>query len=139
MEGPVLRPRPWSALHGCNFGKGPRAGHRETAEGTALCTSLSLLQHPGQPQALTTMEYKCRGPEDQLWGTDTLQLCGSCPQHWPGARPHRVTPSAHHQAPSPPLFVVLFLKHQRTPTSVCWKCGVSPAAKSPAHFQTCRS
>lgn len=96
-------------------------------EGTALCTSLSLAQHPGQPQTLTGVGDECRGPEEQLWGTelDTAPRCH---------------PSAHRQDPGPPLFVVLFLKLQRrTPTSVCWKRGVSPAAKSSAHSQTCRS
>lgn len=83
-------------------------GARSRAQGTLLralpCApahlSFSILGSPRpSPQ----------WPEDPLWGTGTLQICGSCSQHWPGARPVMSSPPAHHQHPSPSLFVVLFL------------------------------
>lgn len=33
VECPVLSPSSWSALQGCDFGQGPRAGHREPPRG----------------------------------------------------------------------------------------------------------
>lgn len=145
----VLRPTSWSALRGCNFGEGARAGHRRALPRAAPCATARLFfstqGRPRQPQILTAVEDKSRGSENQLWGT-RFGSAGAWPGpstglgHGPAASP----PSDHGQDPSPPVFVVLFLKHQRrTPTSVCWKRGVSPplsaAAKSPAHFQTRRS
>lgn len=44
---------------------------------------------PGQPQPLPTVEYKCRGPEEQLQGTD-LSSSGVCPQTRPGTQPRPV-------------------------------------------------
>lgn len=146
---PVLRPTSWFALRGCNFGEAARAGHRGALPRAAPCATARLFfstqGRPRQPQILTAVEDKSRGSENQLWGTRSGST-GAWPGpstglgHGPAASP----PSDHGQDPSPPVFVVLFLKHQRrTPTSVCWKRGVSPplsaAAKSPAHFQTRRS
>lgn len=145
---PVLRPTSWSVLRGCNLGEGARAGHRRALPRAAPCAMARLFfstpGSPRQPQIPTAVD-KSRGSEKQLWGTRSGSA-GAWPGpstglgHGPAASP----PSDHGQDPSPPVFVVLFLKHQRrTPTSVCWKRGVSPplsaAAKSPAHFQTRRS
>lgn len=132
---PKPRPSSWSALPGCSFGEGQEQVTGEPCRG----------HRPVQWRISSSASWGDTGSPRSSWHTSCSAALGT-PSGSAGTRGTSccVTPSRRRQEPSPPLFVVLFLKHQRrAPTSVCWKRGASPplsaAAKSPAHFQTRRS